>query len=221
MCGRPIGDGDLAQPLTTGAAFTSFMALTPSAHTCGWCASTRDQRVMRHLQRTVITERGCYPIGSDDARAWLLLSPPEPPLAIVINQSSALATFHLHWRTPVTIDANLLVVRVEERVLHIRRPVLLEALGWAQELATAMDKLIPVKKRKTNARHHPFVSLDRRIEAPGHGALSPHALALSQTHPSLVDRLDRLWPGELWALATLAKANPPTPTPPTPTTCVD
>lgn len=208
MCARPLQSGMLANPLRVSSAYTSFLALTPSETVCGWCEVTRDQKCMRYLQRTLIREDGCYSLAKDAERAWMFLTPPKPPFAAVINQSSATATFHLHWRTPVTVDANLLYVRLEERVLMIRRPVLLDALQWSEAVARALDEAPRKGSVATTTRHHPFISLSRGLDSPAHGALLPKALALTG-HQDLIHHLQHLWPGELWALATLAKANTP------------
>ena len=222
MCARPIETGDTSTALRVSSSFTNYAALTPSDQVCGYCTATREQPVMRFLQRTLIASDGCYSVAKDDERAWLFLTPPKPPFAVCINQASATATFHLHWRTPVTTDVNLLVVRVGERVLRIRRLRLLDALQTCQEVADILaERASTTKKTPPNIRHHPFISLNRDMDHPNHGALLPKALALKPEYPELIEGLQNLWPGELWALATLAKAKTPTPTQPMRITSID
>ena len=115
----------------------------------------------------------------------------------------------------MTVDADLLIVRVGERVLRIRRPVLLKALEHCQLIADALEETAASSRRlKSGVRHHPFVALDRSLDHPAHGALRPRVTELGDEFAGAIAHLKGLWPGELWALATLAKANPPTPTAP-------
>ncbi|MBL8511959.1 MAG: hypothetical protein JNM52_09970 [Betaproteobacteria bacterium] len=200
--------------------FTDFAALVAGQKLCcGWCEATRDQSVMRELQRSVITSHGVYSIATDDARAWFLLTPPPPPFVAVLQTRSPTATFHLHWKTPVTLDQDLLQVRVDDRLLVIRRQVLMKALNDCQTVADEMQARRQVAKRR-EALHHPYLSLDRNLTGTSHGVLHPEAVALADAKDCSVgviaalNRLSTLLPGELWALATLAKANPPIPTRP-------
>lgn len=217
MCACSIRVGELSAKLRPSQTFTDWANLTPSEHLCGWCSVSTEQVNMRPLQRAVITRDGVYPISTDDHRAWFLLTPPEPPYAVVISNRSVMGTFHLHWRTPVTLDNNLILVRADDQLLHIRRPVLLAAISDAQELATLMHQARAAKNSRTaqtSTARHPFVSLDRSLSDTRHGRLRDDALAAGVHRPELIARLRQLTAGELWALATLAKANTPTPTKP-------
>jgi CRISPR type IV-associated protein Csf1 len=215
MCATGIAAGDIVAPAKFPRSFCDHLDLRPSSVICGDCSATTNQTAMRALQRSVVTEQHVYPIGSDDHRAWFLTTPPAPPFAAFIQTRSAIATYHLHWKTPVTIDSRLITVRLDHRLLKIRQPVLMEAIGVCSQLADAIQDRRAVKKRRA-ALHHPFVALDRALEDPAHGVLHPDCTALP---PEFADRrkwLLSLWPGELWALATLAKAKPATPTQPEP-----
>lgn len=216
MCARPILPGDLSVKFKPSHTFTDWLNLTPSDHLCGWCEVTTIQANMRPLQRGVITPDGVYPIGKDDNRAWFLLTPPQPPYAVVVSNRSATSTFHLHWRTPVTLSNELVLVRVDDQVLRIRRKLLLGALAACQEVATLMHahRAATKKNAGTGAARHPFSSLDRSLSDSRHGRLRDDALAAAAGRTDLLEPLHRLGQGELWALATLAKANPPTPTKP-------
>lgn len=219
MCGRPIPNGDRSSRLTPSKSFTDWLSLTPSGHICGWCASTSQQVNMRALQRAVITRDGVYPIGKDDHRAWFFLTPPEPPYAVVVSTGAATAAFHLHWRTPVTLSNELVLVRVHDVVSTIRRGVLMKALGQCEELAAIEEAAAPPKRRTVQAgppRRHAFISLSRDLENPNHGKLRESAVKAARAagRDDLLLAMSQLTPGELWALATLAKANAPNPTKP-------
>lgn len=216
MCGREILPGDLSAKFKPSQTFTDWLNLSPSEHLCGWCEVTTVQANMRPLQRAVVTPEGVYPIGKDDNRAWFLLTPPEPPYSVVVSNRSATATFHLHWRTPVTLSNNLVLVRVDDQVLRIRRQLLLEALDVCQEVATLMHahRAATMKNPGNAVARHPFSSLDRSLADARHGRIREDARTAAAGRPELLRVLENLAQGELWALATLAKANKPTPTKP-------
>lgn len=219
MCSRPINKGDLAQVLKPSKSFTDWLSLTPSRHQCGWCAVTTQQANMRPLQRAIITREGVYPVGKDDNRAWFLLTPPEPPYAVVISTGAATSAFHLHWRTPVTLSNDCVVVRLHDVISTIRRPVLMAALKQCEELAAIELAAAPPKRHIKAAsvqRRHAFVALDRNLDAPNHGRIRDSAITAARAagRDDLISAMANLTPAELWALATLAKGNPATPTQP-------
>lgn len=213
LCRQPIAPGDIAGPVEFSAAFTDWASVGDTGRACGDCNATTPQPVLRNLQRSVITAQGIYPIGTDDHRAWFLLTPPEPPFCAVVSTRSATAAFHLHWKAPVTIDRNFIAVQLDDQGIYIRHPVLLNALDACIRLGDALQALRPESRRRESLRH-PFIALDRSASDPSHGALHPDVIQLGPEHGDDLQLLRRLWPGELWALATLAKANAPTPTQP-------
>lgn len=224
MCARHLADDDLVVALHLGdfppSSFTDIPSLVSrQGLICGYCVASCKQEVMRELQRAVITPKGIYSIATDDARAWFLLTPPEPPFVVVLQTRSPTSTFHLHWRTPVTIDKALLHVRVDDRLLQIRTDRLYKAVADCQVVADAMQVLRPTAKKR-DVLHHPFTFLDRALTDSAHGNLHRDAVALmddAATNKNIIDALNRLQQlstGELWALATLAKAKSPTPTKP-------
>ncbi len=210
LCRQPIRTGDVSGPVEFSSSFTDYASISDSGRACGDCNATKTQPVLRSLQRVVITENGLYPIGSDDNRAWFLLTPPEPPFSAVVSTRSATAAFHLHWKAPTTIDRNFIAVQLDDQAIYIRHPVLLAALDACQRVADGLQAIRP-ESRKRESLRHPFVALDRSASDPRHGAIHPDVLHLSHEHDDDIRLLRRLWPGELWALATLAKANTPTP----------
>lgn len=213
LCRGAIAPGEPSAPVEFSNAFTDWASVGDTGRACGDCEATTPQPVLRNLQRVVITERGLYPIGTDDHRAWFLLTPPDPPFAVVVSTRSATAAFHLHWKAPVTLDRNLIVVQLDDQALYIRHPILLLALEACRRVANGLQAARPESRRRERL-NHPFVVLDRSVSEPAHGALHPDVALLGPEHADDLRLLRRLWPGELWALATLAKANPPTPTQP-------
>jgi CRISPR type IV-associated protein Csf1 len=216
MCARPIRTGDFSQKKDLGKTFLDFPFLRPSDWICGFCAATTEQSVMRALQRCVITAEGVYPINTDDARAWLWLTPPKPPFAVVINHST-MAAFHYFWRTPVTLDEKLVSMNVDGVIYEVRRSKLTKALEHGAYLIEQDSKL----EKKKGALKSPFVVLSRdpsKSARSANGHISPAALALAKTNEhckEAVDYLANLTPGELIALSPMLKQNPATATQPT------
>lgn len=215
MCARPITGGDLSVRKDLPKTFLDFPHLRPSDWLCGFCAATTEQKTMRALQRCVITPKGVYPIGTDDARAWFWLTPPKPPFAVVINHSTT-AAFHFFWRTAVTLDERLVAMNVDGVTYQVRRPRVLKALDHAAYLVEQDAKLA----KKKGAMKSPFMVLSRdpsKSPRSANGRVSPQALALAKTDPRCQEALDflsTLTPGELIALSPMLKQNPATPSQP-------
>ena len=199
-CGAPIAEGDLAVPTSFGNNFTDDLSLaTRSGVVCGACAPFLTIGPMRALQKVVVTRDGAYPLAKDVHRAWFFLTPPEPPYVAVVSDSMLQ---HLVWRTPVTLSNDLQIVRLGQRLLTIRRPVLLAALDWAREAMLAT--LEPGQPAPENFARHPYVSLDREMTGTAHARIRNDVAAAPRAAPWLA-KLRELTPGETWALATLAK----------------
>jgi CRISPR type IV-associated protein Csf1 len=212
MCARAIGSGDLSARLVLTRTFTDFSSLVPSDFVCGFCEATTHQDIMRELQRSVITAQGVYNLNKDESRAWFWLTPPEPPYVVVINHS-VMGAFHYFWRTPVTLDSNLIQVNVDGTVYRVRRQRVLQAL----EHGRALIERAPVLARKKGALKSPFQTLMReagRKPSERHGWLAPdcHTLAaMFDDCREAVAFLTALTPGELFALTPLLKQNPSAP----------
>lgn len=221
MCSRPIDIGDLSSPLELGNGFTDHLALLESKFICGHCAALRPQDAMRHLQRAVVTPEGSYSILKDNNRAWFLLTPPKPPFFVVLNTSgNMLATMHLHWRAPVSVDINLIQVMTQAGVMTIRRPVMLRALEWCDQVTEAIKALPPEpgKKAVKITAPHPFKVLKRDFWSgeSNNGVLRDEAFLLGSEHAAAVEGLRTLRLGELWALSSIKKTKAEVPEMPEP-----
>lgn len=170
---------------------------------------------MRALQRVVITRDGLYPMGTDQARAWLWLTPPEPPFSVVINHST-LACFHYFWRTPVTTSVDLIQVNVDDAILQVHRPRVLKALEHAKMLVDKAN----VAGQKKGLINTPFELLDRTATSGpmhNHGALRRSCLALAagdKDSATAVRYLSDLNMAELFALSSILKGSPQPPVQP-------
>ena len=222
-CGKPVLTGDLAvrDKDRMGKQFTDgpSLAARGSGAVCGSCCALMNAVPLMALQNVVVTRDAAYPIRRDAHRAWFLLTPPKPPYVAVVNDTKQ---SHLIWRTPPTLDNDLVIVRLGARLMRIRRPVLMQAVADCQLTADAYNELAGTLNgsRRIEGLRHAFLSLSRDMDNPLQGILRP-LLAMSEAAKSgpaaeAIRRLQSLSPGELWALATLAKRTVETPEKPDP-----
>lgn len=215
MCQRPITTGVLVQPRKLPQSFTDYIHVASSNYICADCAVTRKQVVMRALQRSVITEKGIYNINSDAARAWFWLTPPEPPFTVIVNHNDT-ATFHYYWRTPVTLDKELIQLNVDNVLHQVRRSRILQALAYVKLLI----ERAPLLDKKKSEMKSPFIFLIRdpnKSAASNSGILNNDAQTLASLYPDCKEAvafLQNLTPGELIALSPLVKRKPEIPTKP-------
>lgn len=212
-CGKPIQRGDIAvrDKDRFGRSFMDgpYLAARGSGAVCGACSAVMNAVPLIKMQRVVATEDGVYSIGKDAERAWFLLTPPKPPYVAVVSDTKQA---HLIWKTPPTLDENLMIVRLGQQILRIRRPRLLQAIKDCQLAADALNAEGGKKGRGHPASElrHPFIALHRALDHPLHGVLrtdllrSPQAAAETDVGAA-IGRLKQLTLGETWALATLAK----------------
>lgn len=187
---RPLEPGEPCLPFKPGPNFLDNTSITDSSVISGAAALFMAKAVMLKTQRAVFSGEGAFSLATDAARAWFFLTPPKPPYVAVIADSMLQ---HLIWRAPVNLSQDLIRFRHGHKLLTVRRPRLIEAM------------------RVLNALDAPaFVALDRDGKHPGHGVLR------ASCPPEIARQLVDLTPGELLALATLAKKNPVTPARPEP-----
>lgn len=193
--GLPINPGEPAMPWRPGPNFMNDTDMVSaagkdSAVISGHVAALMQKAVMLKSQRMVFCPEGAFPLNTDAARAWFFLTPPEPPFVAVIADAMLQ---HLVWRAPVSLSRDLFVFRHGQQVKTVYRP----------RLVSLVESL--------KAYGGPaFVRLDRDGKDLHHGMLRsdvPEPLAATLIHAT---------PGELIALASLAKRNPPPPERPDP-----
>lgn len=212
FCGCDINPGDiaLANPLKGKTSFMDDPSLaTRSNYACGWCASLMPRQSMAALRSAVVTAEGAYPLNTDAARTWYFLDPPPPPHVAGITSLDPPINQHLFWRTPPTLDNDLLIVRFGNELFSIRRQRLLDAVKACRR---ASQLLTEVNGKKTIP--HPYQSLDRKMTSLSHGRFRDDALKLERENTEMAELLTFLRgcnSGEIWALSILAKTTPDEP----------
>ena len=159
---------------------------------------------MNKLSFAVLTEDGVFQIAKDVHKAWLFLTPPEPPFIAVLSSATMQ---HLVWRTPVTLSKELIYLRRGGDLFTIRPGALTLAVDAAKRIKARRSE-----ETGKDAPLSPYAVNDRGLGRSAHGRLSPKAIK----HMTAEDKtlFFELSPGEIWALGFLLVKNPPEPTQP-------
>lgn len=224
FCGGRIAKGDPCKTRALSAlsdSFTNDSSLACRTNlACQWCPPLAKKEVLLKTPNSLVTPDGLYGLAKDENRTWFFLTPPSPPWAAFFVTSKM---SHVTWRTPLTLDNSLMVMRLDDQILHIRRVRLMQAIDdckragalLAQENGNAAST-----KKKTKpefVRNHPFIVLDREAYASQHGQFLPKFIQLADRNEEaagIASRLELLTKGELFALATLVKGKPVQPVAP-------
>jgi len=222
MCGHRLDKETPALPLKDAInekSFTDWTFLARGAtHVCGWCARTvtskakgydpnsgKSKVVEGDFTQTyadvVITPEGIFPFRTNQARAWFLLNPPEPPYVLWVKSAQRQ---HVVWRANVNYSRDLMVFPHGFQTLVVRPAQLERGKEAYDELLRRYQSLPGNKSRKTL-----FIrGLSRTLESTSHGAFSDRVLEWinQQGDPEIRECLEivrSLTPGELWALGAL------------------
>lgn len=203
-CAAPINVGDQYSPLSAGAFFSNTRDLASFSRVVCWrCVHLRSKTLLNGLSYAVITTKDVYSIAKDTDKAWLFLTPPEPPF-VVTHSSSTMQ--HLAWRTPVTHSKERIYVRYGDNLFCVRPRIVREA----------MERTEAIVARSGLPWIAPMLT-DRKAADSRHGVINPKA----EPHMTREDRLfflESVGPGERWALAYISHSKRPQPVQPEPIT---
>ena len=219
MCGVSMQAGDSAAAWNPKDSFTNYTQLQAphSSHVCPDCAGAwRSEFTQGWATGALFNADGVHKANSVETMAHVLLNPIKTPLLWVKGDQKQQ---HLVWRTPVTTDANLMRVRLGEKVVAIRRLTVLHALTLVREAEVALKNL--PKELRLAKRANPgneagiFKYLDWGIDNVDHSILSDgfKSLTTGNEHAEQFYALERLLQslnfGEVWALMILLKSKNP------------
>lgn len=219
MCGGYYKAGDLCDPWAPPASFMDYCDLqNPSGtHVCGACVTVnaRGKDFMQTYTKSVACKEGVFGFFSNDAVAYWLTNPPEPPyLAFISTQQLG----HIVWKAPVNLSRERMIVRYNDKTLVIRRSHLLEAVESARLLSEAKiaDEIAAQtakgKKRGKPTSFHSPIKLDRTMEHPDNGTLAPWVDEIAAGDPVLMRAAQTLRSstvGEIWGLTHILFAKKP------------
>lgn len=213
-CGRPIQPSEPYKPAKAKEGFSDTRDLAaPGSPLCGGCTILGLKPAMNRLSFSVLTREGVYPIAKDIHKAWLFLSPPEPPFVAVISASTMA---HLVWRTPVSLSKERFYLRYGNDLFTIRPEKISSAIACAQALRFRREEQQPtsVKAKRGTVRLSPYLALDRNLVNHNHGQLS--SATIEHMKPAEKALFLSLTSGEVWALSFLLTTKPPIPEQPQP-----
>lgn len=199
LCTHPIVTGEQYSPFKPATFFANTRHLGSfSQVTCWRCVPLQQKPFLDGLTRCVITEDAIYDISKDSAKAWLFLTPPNPPFAVVVLAASN-AT-HQVWRAPVTFDNRRIAICNGDRLFQIRPDKLQAVVDITDRINEGRDNFI-----------YPLIT-DRDYEMRALGRINPQALDLLK--PEEVALIRGLSAGERWALAFIIHPKMPKPVAP-------
>jgi CRISPR type IV-associated protein Csf1 len=183
--GGDIHPGDLHMPFDPGASFMDDASIVRASNVVsGYTAALLPKAMMLKTQKMVASSLdGAFSIASRPHRAWFLRTPPAAPFVAMISTTTLQ---HLVWKTAVTLDPDLIRLRIATDEWTIRRPLV---VAFADELLAS----------GLGAGALP-ISVDPSLADTNHGSI------LRAITPAQRDRWADLNPGEAWAVATLVRA---------------
>ncbi len=142
MCGAKLVAGDLVNPIqkdTFGESFNNKLDIHRSGDVlCGDCEPLWSKDFLQKYSKTYASAEGVFKLASNlDVQAFILRPPPPPFVAIFNTRQQQ----HMIWRTPVCLSSDVLIVRIDDEVLHIHRAKVLAAVPAWQYVVERMKAL--------------------------------------------------------------------------------
>lgn len=219
VCGASIGEGQRYDDFTPTSSFTNQLALAlpGGKHICGACKTVMTTGEFQMKFATgLFCNDGFFPIMRKEHRAWAFLTPPATPFVVTIQTAKQQ---HVVWRAPVTISRDLILVRVGEQIIRLRRQRLVSAREAALRLDEARKQADAGKSKKSaapkpdDAAESPFVT-DWKFQSTAGGVMKRWSSELiKQGAISESDKiaLTTLNAGEVWALQAVLHRTPTKP----------
>ena len=137
MCAAKLKAGDPVNPIekdTFGESFNNKLDIHEIGDVlCGDCAALWQRDFLMKYSKTFATEDGVFKLASNEDIQAFILTPPRPPFVAVYNTRQQQ---HMIWRTPLCLSTDVLIVRLDDEILHIDRDKVLRAIGaWQRTLA--------------------------------------------------------------------------------------
>ncbi|WP_166485912.1 type IV CRISPR-associated protein Csf1 [Rhodoferax ferrireducens] len=200
MCAAQLQVGDLAKLVTKDTFDKGFNNKLDIHHrggdfVCGDCAALWSKDYLQSYSKSYATTKGVFKLSSNEDVQAFLLSPPSPPFVAIFNTRQQQ---HMIWRTPVCLSQDVMIVRVDDELIHIRRQLALDGARAWRSIESCM-KVIGIKGLPAR--------LERTLCDEGMGVIRPDvikaALAHSPASAKAIGVLQTMRVGEWWALCAL------------------
>jgi len=203
MCGAKLKAGATVNPIaedTFGESFNNKLDIHEAGDVlCGDCAALWQRDFLMKYSKTYATRNGVYKLASNEDIQAFILTPPQPPFVAVYNTRQQQ---HMIWRTPVCLSTDVLIVRLDDEVLHIRRSLLFRAVGAWQRTLTRMKE--PGFKGQPA---YPERTLSSRSTGSVREDVAERLSIHSDEGAQDIATLKALRVGEWWAMCAINKVN--------------
>ncbi len=199
MCGAALHAGDLAVLVTKdtfGESFNNKLDVrVASPHICGDCMALWDKLFLQNNSKSYATGHGVYRLTSNEDVQALFLSPPVAPYAVIFNTRQQQ---HMMWRTPLGLSQDVIVLRIDDELLYVRRQLALDGARAWRETEVLMKKI--------GLKGFPAV-IERTLSKVAMGTVRSDVAkavsAHSEAGAAAISALQQLRMAEWWALCAL------------------
>lgn len=203
MCAAKLKAGATVNSIskdTFGESFNNKLDIHEAGDVlCGDCAALWQRDFLMKYSKTYATESGVYKLASNEDIQAFILTPPRPPFVAVYNTRQQQ---HMIWRTPLCLSVDVLIVRLDDEILHIDRAKVLRAVGaWQRTLARM--KALGFKGMPA----YPERTLSSRATGSVREDVAERISADSATGEGDIATLKSLRVGEWWAMCAINKVD--------------
>lgn len=213
MCAAVLPMGTPANPVTKKTFDDSFnnkldLRARSGRYVCGDCEVLWAKDWLQKYSKTYACDRGVFKLASNEHLAGFFLDPPEPPFCAIFSTKQQQ---HMIWRTPVSLSRDFLFVRVDDEVVTIRRPVLMQGLAAFHHAERTMKTT--ALARTGRKLQPPAALMSRELATATMGALRTDVIELLRQTGDLwaIQALHALSIGEWWALNAMRHFDPEAP----------
>lgn len=201
MCSARLKTDDLVNPIekdTFGESFNNKLDIhEPGEVLCGDCAALWQRDFLMKYSKSYATTSGVFKLASNEDIQAFILTPPAPPFVAVYNTRQQQ---HMIWRTPLCLSTDVLIVRLDDEILHIDRKKVIRAIGaWQRTLARM--KALGFKGMPA----YPERTLSSRATGSVRDDVAERITGDSEDGAQDIATLKSLRVGEWWALCAINK----------------
>lgn len=210
LCGVPISRGDPCSPreitsIDKGTFLDHpYMANRHGGQICEDCPPLMGKDFLQKYANALVTEDGLFKLSSNEEIASFLLSPPETPFVVTISNAKQQ---HVFWRAPLNLDGQLFRIQFGPSVYSVRHETLMHAASLQRKLLATYADIISAGKKKAQSTYKSAIIIpDRKMKGGGnYGILQKIGEAAGETgeFKQFESVIRAMYPGELWALATI------------------
>ncbi|KLR58967.1 hypothetical protein OX89_04030 [Diaphorobacter sp. J5-51] len=203
MCAAQLKAGDPVNAIgkdTFGESFNNKLDIHEAGDVlCGDCAALWQRDFLMKYSKTYATPSGVFKLASNEDIQAFILTPPRPPFVAVYNTRQQQ---HMIWRTPLCLSNEVLIVRLDDEILHIDRDKVLRAVSaWQRTLARMKElgfKGLPAYPERT---------LSSRATGSIRDDVAERISGDSEAGARDIETLRSLRVGEWWAMCAINKVD--------------